>query len=209
MASTAARDVRDEAAAAAGGISKLIPWLLGAAVLAGLAWYFFGRAKPEAQDMAPPPAVAEEPAPVVEEPAPDVEAPAAFVLPEIDPTATAESCTKLFSDTLVGKTVNFDTGAATIQADSKPVLDELAGVAGRCAAFKISVGGHTDAVGAAEANKSLSQARAAAVVAYLTEKGVPATQLTAVGYGEEKLIDKGDTEEARAKNRRIEFTVTK
>jgi OmpA-OmpF porin, OOP family len=212
MASNATREVREEAAAAGGGIGKLIPWLLGAAVLAGLAWYFFGRSKPEAQDMAPTPAAVEEPAPAVEEPAPAVEEPAAAVeapaMPAIDPNATAETCNAEFKTALEGKSVNFETGKAAIAADSTALLDALAATAGKCAAFKIEVAGHTDAVGAAAGNKSLSQSRASAVVEYLKGKGVAASQLTAVGYGEEKLIDKGDTEEARAKNRRIEFTVT-
>jgi OmpA-OmpF porin, OOP family len=211
-AAAMARDTRDEAVAAGGGIGKLIPWLLGAALLAGLGWYFFGRSKPEVKDMAPVAPVEEPAAPVVEpeptvDPAPAVE-PAAAAAPTIDPNATADTCNADFKTALDGKSINFDTGKATIAADSTALLDALAGVAGKCAAFKISVGGHTDAVGGAAANKSLSQARAGAVVTYLSGKGVAASQLTAVGYGEENLIDKGDTPEARARNRRIEFTVS-
>jgi OmpA-OmpF porin, OOP family len=204
MATNTVRNTTDETVAAAGGIGKIIPWLLGAAVIAGLAWYFFGRPKPE---VVVPPVDATAPVEDVVDTA--AAAVGGFVLPSIDPTATAESCNGLFRDALVGKTINFDTGKATIAADSTVVLDELAGVAGRCAAFKINVGGHTDAVGSAASNKALSQERAGAVSAYLSGKGVAATQLSATGFGEEKLIDKGDTEESRAKNRRIEFTVSK
>jgi OmpA-OmpF porin, OOP family len=193
MARTA---VTEEAAAATGGIGRLIPWLLGAAVLAGLAWWFFGRAKP-APVVEPQVAVAE---PVVEP---------TMAIPAIDPNATADTCNAEFKTALTGKSINFDTGKATIAADSTALLDSLEVVAGRCAAFHIEVGGHTDAVGSAASNKALSQARAGAVMTYLTEKGVAASQVTAVGYGEEKLINKGDTEAARAENRRIEFTVTK
>ncbi len=195
MATGAARDTRDEAVAAAGGIGRLIPWLLGAAVLAGLAWYFFGRTKPAPVE-APP-------APVVEEQAPEP------TVPTIDPNATADTCNAEFKTALAGKTINFDTGKATIAADSTALLDSLAAVASKCAAFKIEVGGHTDARGKADANKALSQSRATAVEDYLKGKGVPAAQMTAVGYGEEKLLDKGDTDEAHAKNRRIEFNVSK
>ncbi len=204
MATGAARETRDEAVAAAGGIGRLIPWLLGAAVLAGLAWYFFGRTKPAPVETPTP--VVEEPAPAVEEPTPG---PAAAAVPAIDPNATADTCNAEFKTALSGKTINFDTGKATISADSTALLDSLAAVAGKCAAFKIEVGGHTDARGKAEANKALSQSRAAAVEEYLKGKGVPATQMTAAGYGEEKLLDKGDTDAAHAQNRRIEFTVSK
>lgn len=205
-AAAMARDTRDEAAAAAGGIGRLIPWLLGAAVLAGLGWYFFGRAKPV--EVAPEPVATAEPAPEPTPPAVEP-TPAPAAVATIDPNATADTCNADFKTALTGKTINFDTGKATIAADSTALLDSLAAVAGKCAAFKIEVGGHTDAVGSAESNKKLSQARAGAVAAYLGTKGVPAAQMTAVGYGEEKLIDKGDTPEARAKNRRIEFTVSK
>jgi OmpA-OmpF porin, OOP family len=197
MATGAVRDVRDDTAAAAGGIGRIIPWLLGAAVIAGLAWYFL-RSKPEP--------VVTPVAPVAETVTPPIET---AVVPTIDPNATADTCNADFRTALTGKTINFDTGKASIAADSIPVLDSLEVVAGKCAAFHIEVGGHTDAVGSAASNKTLSQARAGAVMKYLTDKGVAASQVTAVGYGEEKLVDKGDTEEARAKNRRIEFTVTK
>ncbi len=178
-------------AAATGGIGRIIPWLLGAAVIAGLGYYFLGRGK------APEPvtrAVIEEPvAPVAEAPAPNV---------------ALDTCNADFDKAMEGKSINFATGKATINADSAELVSALAKVASACSTFKIEVAGHTDVTGNAAANKTLSQARAGAVVAALAAKGVAAAQLTAIGYGAEKPVDAGITPEAHAKNRRIDFTVS-
>ena len=130
-----------------------------------------------------------------------------FVAPMADPNATAASCNADFARTLAGKTIEFDTGAATIRPTSTPLLDRLVQVAGRCSNFEMNVGGHTDAVGNAAANQKLSQARAAAVDTYLTSKGVAATQLSATGYGASKPIDTSGTPAGNQKNRRIEIMV--
>jgi len=118
------------------------------------------------------------------------------------------TCNTQFQTALTGKTINFDTGDATIAADSQALLGELATIANRCKAFKIEVSGHTDTVGDATMNKELSQRRAAAVSQFLAGKGVPAGQLSAVGYGAERpKVTTGD-ETAMAANRRIEITVS-
>lgn len=103
-------------------------------------------------------------------------------------------------------TINFVTGGATIAPDSAKLLDSLAEAAKACAGTAIEVGGHTDAQGSAESNVALSQRRADAVVAALTERGVPATRLTAKGYGETQLKDPNGPENNPV-NRRIEFKV--
>ena len=123
-------------------------------------------------------------------------------------TVDVATCNVQFKTALVGKTINFDTGDATIAADSKPLLGQLAEVANQCKAFHIEVGGHTDTVGDPEMNKSLSQLRADAVRVFLIEKGVPASQLTAVGYGAERPAVATGNEVDMAANRRIEFSVT-
>lgn len=123
-------------------------------------------------------------------------------------TVDVATCNAQFKTALVGKTINFDTGDAVIAADSKALLGELAEVANRCQAFKIEIGGHTDTVGDPAMNKTLSQSRADAVRAYLVGKGVPAGQLTAIGYGAERPAVATGNEVAMAANRRIEFTVS-
>jgi outer membrane protein OmpA-like peptidoglycan-associated protein len=75
-------------------------------------------------------------------------------------------------------------------------------IAGR-PTLALIVEGHTDDVGAVDANKKHSQARAEAVVAALVEKGSQRARLEPVGYGEERPAADNKTEEGRAKNRRV------
>jgi OOP family OmpA-OmpF porin len=70
---------------------------------------------------------------------------------------------------------------------------------------KVEIGGHADSRGSDEHNMKLSQARAESVRDYLISQGVPAEQLTAMGYGETMPIGDNNTEEGRAKNRRVEL----
>jgi photosynthetic reaction center cytochrome c subunit len=131
----------------------------------------------------------------------------ALMAPKADPNATAASCDADFAKALAGKTIEFDTGAATIRPASAPLLDNLVQIAGRCSRFKMSVEGHTDATGNAAANLTLSQARAAAVDKYLSERGVTPTQLVATGYGQTRPLDTSGTPVGNQRNRRIEINV--
>jgi outer membrane protein OmpA-like peptidoglycan-associated protein len=74
---------------------------------------------------------------------------------------------------------------------------------------EIEIAGHTDSRGSEDYNRRLSQGRTQAVVDYLISQGIAPHRLRAVGYGESRPIDTNDTEEGRAKNRRVEFTVVK
>ena len=71
----------------------------------------------------------------------------------------------------------------------------------------IEIGGHTDALGSDEYNRSLSDDRANAVRTYLLEHGIAEERVTAVGYGESVPVDTNETEEGRAQNRRVEFKI--
>lgn len=118
------------------------------------------------------------------------------------------ACNKAFAETMAGRTINFTTGSAVINDDSRSLLNALTGIASACATHTIEVGGHTDTVGLPENNQSLSQSRAEAVKAFWVEAGVAATTLSAVGYGETKLKEATDDETANEANRRIEFVVS-
>jgi OmpA-OmpF porin, OOP family len=71
----------------------------------------------------------------------------------------------------------------------------------------VVVEGHTDSQGQDAANQQLSQARAQAVVAFLTQSGVSATRLSAVGRGEAEPVASNESAEGRANNRRVELTI--
>ncbi len=129
-------------------------------------------------------------------------------LANIGAEATLEGCQTAFAETMSGRNIEFETGSATISADSARLLDALTGAAILCSAYNIEIGGHTDTRGADDANLALSQARATAVREYLLAKGVTTEKITAVGYGETTPLDAADTDEAHQRNRRTEFTLS-
>ena len=101
----------------------------------------------------------------------------------------------------------FQSGSATITADSAPALDELAGYLMACPTATVHVEGHTDSDGDEALNLALSVSRAEAVVDALIQRGVGFERLYAVGYGESLPIDTNDTRAGKQANRRIAFTV--
>jgi outer membrane protein OmpA-like peptidoglycan-associated protein/opacity protein-like surface antigen len=101
--------------------------------------------------------------------------------------------------------VTFDFNKSRLTLDARKVLDFVAQSVKAHPEAKIEVGGYTDSVGSAAYNQRLSLARARAVRIYLIEQGVPADQLTAVGYGESSPVASNTTEEGRAQNRRVEL----
>ncbi len=128
-----------------------------------------------------------------------VKPPAASVDPSV--------CQQLFSEVLGKTKIRFDSGNAMIDADSLGLLDHLVATAMRCQSANIVVGGHTDADGDDQSNLALSERRAAAVVDFLVKGGVSAERLRPVGYGRMQPIAPNDTEEGKARNRRIEFRI--
>lgn len=121
---------------------------------------------------------------------------------------SAPACQDLLDAELGTGTVKFAEGASTIAPESQGRLDRLVAIVQRCLTASIEIGGHTDADGSEAGNLALSQARAEAVVDYLVQAGVARDRLTAVGYGETLPVATNDTEEGRASNRRMEFTLT-
>ena len=103
--------------------------------------------------------------------------------------------------------VNFETGSANLTANSKYELDNVIELLSSYKELRIELGGHTDNVGDASANQSLSQARAEAVRVYLRSNGVLDSRLRAVGYGQTRPVESNDTAEGRAQNRRTEFKI--
>ncbi len=105
------------------------------------------------------------------------------------------------------KNIYFDSGKSTLKYESKEELDKLFDIMSR-SAIVIELGGHTDNVGSEESNLKLSQDRVDAVKNYLVQKGIPKDRIKAVGYGETVPIADNNTDEGKAKNRRVEVKVT-
>jgi len=103
--------------------------------------------------------------------------------------------------------VYFDAGAAKLTELSRYELDNLAESLNKYPSMTIEVGGHTDNTGDAAQNLTLSSERARAVKDYLVGKGIAASRLQAVGYGQNQPADTNDTEAGREKNRRTEFKI--
>lgn len=103
----------------------------------------------------------------------------------------------------------FETGKDVIKETSFPYLDKLAEVLLAEPSWKLKIVGHTDNVGNDAYNLELSKRRATAVKKYLVAKSVMESSITTDGKGETAPIDTNDTAEGRAKNRRVEFTISK
>lgn len=105
--------------------------------------------------------------------------------------------------------VSFDTGKATLTPSGKKVLDEVASViqANTGKIKKVNIEGHTDHVGAADMNQSLSERRAATVKQYLASKGISNEILNPKGFGSTKpKYEIGKSSKSQlALNRRVEF----
>jgi OOP family OmpA-OmpF porin len=105
--------------------------------------------------------------------------------------------------------IQFDTGKATIKEESFALMGEIATVMKENPQIKkVSIEGHTDSVGSSRSNKKLSDDRAHSVMTWLTENGVDAARMAATGFGEDKPIGDNETDEGKAKNRRVEFIIT-
>jgi outer membrane protein OmpA-like peptidoglycan-associated protein len=103
----------------------------------------------------------------------------------------------------------FETGRATLRAESHIVLNAVADILVHNPLLRISIEGHTDGSGAHEHNTKMSRARAETVRSYLVGAGIAASRMTAVGYGETKPIASNATEQGRAANRRIELQIVR
>ncbi len=107
------------------------------------------------------------------------------------------------------KNIYFDFNKTTLKSESFAELNKVVNFLDQNPTVEIEIAGHTDSKGTDEYNVNLSQGRSQAVVDYLVSQGIGAARLTAKGYGESKPIDTNDTEDGRANNRRVEFTVLK
>ena len=119
-------------------------------------------------------------------------------------------CQSLFNKLKGENKISFAYNSAGIEGrPSLALLDTMASAASQCSNFRITVEGHTDSDGSDVYNLDLSQRRAQAVVDYLIAHGVNSANIVAKGYGETTPIASNATAAGKARNRRIEFKVTR
>ena len=112
---------------------------------------------------------------------------------------------KLNAEGHIALYINFETGKSDIKSESQKVIDEMAEMLKTNPSIKVSIEGHTDNVGNAASNKTLSEARGKAVMNAIIAKGIDKSRLSSKGWGQEKPIEDNKTEDGKAKNRRVEI----
>jgi outer membrane protein OmpA-like peptidoglycan-associated protein len=107
------------------------------------------------------------------------------------------------------RTILFDTGKASLKTESVSVFVDIIRILNEYPNSNFTVEGHTDSVGSASLNQSLSEKRANSVRDFLIKEGVSAARLTAIGYGEDRPIADNKTSKGRTENRRVEINLKK
>ena len=105
--------------------------------------------------------------------------------------------------------LEFEFAKSVIKDSSLPFLDELSSVLIAEPSWKLELAGHTDNKGSDEVNMILSKNRAEAVKSYLVGKNISADRIIVTYFGEKNPIASNDTEDGRAKNRRVEMKIVK
>jgi OOP family OmpA-OmpF porin len=122
----------------------------------------------------------------------------------VDAAALANDISRTGHASVYG--IYFDTGKAEVKPESDAALKEIAKLLGQDPKLKLHVVGHTDNVGTLASNMDLSRRRADAVAKVLTTKyNIAAARLTAQGVGPLAPVASNDSEDGRAKNRRVEL----
>ncbi len=103
--------------------------------------------------------------------------------------------------------VLFDFGSYTLKPGAREKLAKISGILLAHTGLTLQIEGHTDSVGTDEFNQQLSERRADSVRDFLAEQGVPASTITARGFGKTQPVATNDTPEGRQRNRRVELVV--
>lgn len=103
--------------------------------------------------------------------------------------------------------IGFKYNSAELTTKSIPTLKEIAKLLNENPQLKIEIRGHTDSTGNDEYNLKLSGRRADKVKEFMVKNGITDTKIKTKGFGESKPITSNDTEEGKAKNRRVEFII--
>ncbi len=103
--------------------------------------------------------------------------------------------------------LKFEFDKAELQPADRELLSRVAGILLTSREYTVSVNGHTDDVGSSDYNQELSERRAQAVRDYLVEAGLSPEILSVTGHGKERPLVTGTSDEARARNRRVELGI--
>ncbi len=158
------------------------------------------QAGEQCQPLPPPPSPAAKPTPPPPSPPPP---PAPK--PEPSPPAPPPPPKKEISL----KRVYFDFNKSTLTRKAKASLNETAKTLKENPKVGVELAGYTDGTGTEVYNKGLSDRRSKVVFDYLVSKGIAASRMRVVGYGESDPVASNKTEEGRAKNRRVELRILK
>ena len=134
--------------------------------------------------------------------------------PTVAGTVANNGCPEVSDDTMkklndYGKTILFNSGKASFQKQTIPVLQAMTAILKEYPTAKFSLEGHTDSTGADALNQKLSEERAAAVKNFLVENGIDASRLSSKGFGESMPVDSNKTAKGKANNRRVEVKLVK
>ncbi|MEM1318823.1 MAG: OmpA family protein [Bacteroidota bacterium] len=108
---------------------------------------------------------------------------------------------------LAMQAIQFETARATLKNESYTILDQIADILRKYPDYNVSIEGHTDSIGDSASNKRLSGKRAEACYKYLQLKGIDASRMQFIGYGEERPIANNKYKDGRKLNRRVEFNI--
>jgi len=119
--------------------------------------------------------------------------------------AASEMFEALKKDGFIALYINFETGKSVIKPESQPIIDQINEMLKQNPDLKVSIEGHTDNVGNEKSNQTLSESRAKSVMTALVSKGINASRLKSKGWGQTKPVADNNTEDGKAKNRRVEI----
>jgi outer membrane protein OmpA-like peptidoglycan-associated protein len=109
--------------------------------------------------------------------------------------------------TLDSKSIRFDFDKANIKPEYRDILNRIAGILMTLKGYTVAVYGYTDDIGTQTYNLQLSQHRAEAVRDFLVQAGISPTIMSAKGFGKSDPRVRGDSDQARAANRRVEIGI--
>ena len=104
--------------------------------------------------------------------------------------------------------VLFDSGRYTLKQNAQIALAKVSTILELYPDLKVQVEGYTDSVGSDAYNQKLSENRANAVHDFLIQNGVPAGNVTSVGYGKADPVASNDTADGRRQNRRVNMVIS-